>query len=50
MAEKKQALLLFSKPPVPGMVKTRLTTEHDGFLSPAQAAEFFKRSLYFLFC
>ena len=26
MAEKKQALLLFSKPPVPGMVKTRLTT------------------------
>ena len=46
MAEKKQALLLFSKPPVPGMVKTRLTTEHDGFLSPAQAAEFFKRSLY----
>ena len=46
MAEKKQALLLFSKPPVPGMVKTRLTTEHDGFLSPAQAADFFKRSLY----
>lgn len=46
MAEKKQALLLFSKPPVAGMVKTRLTTEHNGFLSPAQAAEFFKRSLY----
>ena len=46
MAEKKQALLLFSKPPVPGMVKTRLTTEFGGFLSPEQAAEFFKRSLY----
>ncbi len=46
MAEKKQALLLFSKPPVPGMVKTRLTFEHDGILSPEQAAEFFKRSLY----
>ena len=46
MTEKKHALLLFSKPPVPGMVKTRLTTEHGGFLSPAQAAEFFKRSLY----
>lgn len=46
MTEKKQALLVFSKPPVPGMVKTRLTTEHDGFLSPEQAAEFFKRSLY----
>ncbi len=44
--EKKHALLLFSKPPVPGMVKTRLTTKHGGFLSEAQAAEFFKRSLY----
>ena len=41
MAEKKQALLLFSKPPVPGMVKTRLTTERGGFLTPEQAAEFF---------
>lgn len=46
MAEKKQALLVFSKPPVPGMVKTRLTTEFGGFLTPEQAAEFFKRSLY----
>ena len=46
MTEKKQALLLFSKPPVPGMVKTRLTTKHGGFLSEVQAAEFFKRSLY----
>ena len=46
MAERKQALLLFSKPPVPGMVKTRLTQEHGGFLSPEQAAEFFRRSLY----
>lgn len=46
MAEKKQALLVFSKPPVPGMVKTRLTKEFGGFLSPEQAAEFFKRSLY----
>ncbi|MBQ3106565.1 MAG: DUF2064 domain-containing protein [Eggerthellaceae bacterium] len=46
MAEKKVALLLFSKPPVPGMVKTRLTTAHGGFLSNEQAAEFFKRSLY----
>ncbi|MEA5018802.1 MAG: DUF2064 domain-containing protein [Gordonibacter sp.] len=46
MAEKKHALLLFSKPPIPGMVKTRLTHEHNGILSSAQAAEFFKRSLY----
>ena len=46
MAERKQALLLFSKPPIPGMVKTRLTSERGGFLSPEQAAEFFRRSLY----
>ena len=46
MAEKKQALLLFGKPPVPGMVKTRLTTAHGGFLTDEQAAEFFRRSLY----
>ena len=46
MAEKKQALLVFSKPPVPGMVKTRLTTEFGGFMTKEQAAEFFKRSLY----
>ena len=31
MTEKKHALLLFSKPPVPGMVKTRLTTKHAAF-------------------
>ena len=46
MAQKKQALLVFSKPPIPGMVKTRLTKERDGILSPEQAAEFFRRSLY----
>lgn len=46
MASKKHALLLFSKPPIPGMVKTRLTTERGGFLTEEEAAEFFKRSLY----
>ena len=46
MAEKKQALLLFCKPPVPGLVKTRLTIERGGFLSPEQAAELFRRCLY----
>lgn len=46
MAERKQALLVFSKPPVPGMVKTRLTTKHGGFLTDEQAAEFFRRCLY----
>ena len=43
---KKHALLIFSKPPIPGVVKTRLTKERGGFLSEEQAAEFFKRSLY----
>ena len=33
MAVKKHALLLFSKPPVPGMVKTRLTAEHGGIFN-----------------
>lgn len=44
MTEKKHALLIFSKPPIPGMVKTRLVK--SGPLSYEQAAEFFKRSLY----
>ncbi|MEG1397366.1 MAG: DUF2064 domain-containing protein [Raoultibacter sp.] len=46
MATRKQALLLFSKPPIPGLVKTRLTIARGGSLSEEQAAEFFKRSLY----
>lgn len=46
MAERKQALLVFSKPPIPGMVKTRLTQAFGGFLTNEQAAEFFKLSLY----
>ncbi|MDR0515388.1 MAG: DUF2064 domain-containing protein [Coriobacteriaceae bacterium] len=46
MTQKKHALLLFSKPPVPGLVKTRLTRERGGILTEAQAAEFFTRSLY----
>lgn len=46
MTKRKQALLVFSKPPVPGMVKTRMTIEHGGFLTPEQAADFFKLCLY----
>lgn len=46
MAQKKHALLLFSKPPVAGRVKTRLTTEHGGFMTPEQSAAFYKRCLY----
>ncbi len=46
VSEKKHALLLFSKPPLPGLVKTRLTRETGGLLTEDQAAEFFIRSLY----
>jgi glycosyltransferase A (GT-A) superfamily protein (DUF2064 family) len=42
---KRNALLLFCKPPVPGQVKTRLTKERGGNLTPEQAAEFFRCSL-----
>jgi glycosyltransferase A (GT-A) superfamily protein (DUF2064 family) len=45
MAVKRNALLLFCKPPVPGQVKTRLTRERGGNLTSEQAAEFFRRSL-----
>jgi len=42
----KHALLLFSKPPVPGLVKTRLTRERGGIFSEQEAADFFHRSLF----
>lgn len=45
MTLKKSALLLFCKAPVPGVVKTRLTKERGGNLTPQQAAEFFRCSL-----
>lgn len=46
MATRKHALLLFSKPPVPGQVKTRLTQEKGGPFSAEEAAEIFRRSLF----
>ena len=46
MSTRKEALLVFSKPPIPGQVKTRLTEENGGFLTPEQAADFFKLCLY----
>ncbi len=46
MTERKEALLVFSKPPIPGQVKTRLTEANGGFLTPEQAADFFKLCLY----
>ena len=44
--EKKYAILIFSKPPIPGLVKTRLTRERGGIFTQEQAAQFFKRSLW----
>ncbi len=46
MAERKQAMLIFSKPPKAGMVKTRLTKQNGGILTDEQAAQFFKYCLY----
>ncbi|MCD8316791.1 MAG: DUF2064 domain-containing protein [Eggerthellaceae bacterium] len=46
MGDKKHALLIFAKLPVPGEVKTRLTKERGGFLTQEQAADFFQRCLY----
>ena len=45
MTVQKNAMLLFSKPPVPGMVKTRLTTEHGGLFTPLQAATLYRRMM-----
>ncbi len=44
--QKKYAILIFSKPPIPGLVKTRLTIERGGGFTQEQAAQFFKRSLW----
>ena len=46
MAEKKHALLIFTKPPLPGVVKTRMTSEYGGFLTLEQAASFYKCCFY----
>jgi glycosyltransferase A (GT-A) superfamily protein (DUF2064 family) len=46
MATRKHALLLFSKPPIPGLVKTRLTREKGGPFSPDEAAEIFRRTMF----
>lgn len=46
MAQSRNALMLFSKPPIPGQVKTRLTKERGGIFTPEQAADFYHRSLF----
>jgi glycosyltransferase A (GT-A) superfamily protein (DUF2064 family) len=42
----RHALLMFSKPPVPGLVMPRLTPATGGFFSEEEAAELFHRSLF----
>ena len=46
MGEKKVALLIFTKPPLPGLVKTRMTTEYGGFLTMEQAAGFYRNCCF----
>ena len=46
MATRKHALLLFSKPPIPGLVKTRLTREKGGPFTQEEAAEIFRRCMF----
>ncbi len=46
MAEKKEALLIFTKPPLPGVVKTRMTAEYGGFFTEEEAASFYRCCFY----
>lgn len=46
MRERKNTLLLFSKPPQPGLVKTRLTTLKDGVFEPEVASALYHCMLF----
>ena len=46
MAEKKNAMLIFTKAPLPGLVKTRMTEQYGGFFTELQAAMFYKCCYY----
>ena len=46
MRGRKNTLLLFSKPPVPGLVKTRLTTLKDGVFAPEVASGLYHCMLF----
>ena len=46
MRERKNALVLFSKPPVPGLVKTRLTRLKDGIFEPEVASGLYHCMLF----
>lgn len=45
MTGKKHALLFFSKAPLPGLTKTRLTEERGGILTPQEAADLYQASM-----
>lgn len=46
MQQRKNAILLFSKVPQVGKVKTRLTTLKDGFLAPEWASNLYHCMLF----
>ena len=46
MRERKNALVLFSKPPIPGLVKTRLTHLKDGIFEPEVASGLYHCMLF----
>lgn len=46
MKERRNVVLLFSKPPVPGMVKTRLTRLKDGIFEPEVASGLYHCMLF----
>ena len=46
MRTRKNVLLLFSKPPAPGLVKTRLTTLKDGVFAPEVASALYHCMLF----
>ena len=46
MQQRKNAILLFSKVPQPGKVKTRLTVLKDGFLAPEWASNLYHCMLF----
>lgn len=45
MSGRKNAILLFTKAPAPGVTKTRLTEERGGILSPVESADFYQAML-----
>ncbi len=41
MSARKHAFMLFTKPPTPGLTKTRLTSARGGFLTPEEATDLY---------